>query len=160
MSYGVFVAINGQTYMPFWHALKRCAESSAENWRQQVPGAKVWIDAPDHQMQGRRQMVTHGVLQTQTENYQMLPKEPGHYWARWRIKSPGTAEEDDPPGGQWEVVQVFVNCVDPDDAEYLMVAVPGVERSQSIENFHWGEAVHRPYPPDEGEALLLRMAKA
>lgn len=89
----------------------------------------------------------------------MAPKAPGHYWARWRIKAAGTADEDDPPGGAWEVVQVFVNCIDPDDDEYLMVAVPGVERSQPIENFYWGAMVHHPHPPDEGEALLLRLAK-
>lgn len=90
----------------------------------------------------------------------MKPTGPGHYWARWRIKDAGTAEEDDPPQGNWEVVQVFVNCIDPDDEEYLMVAVPGVERSQSIDNFFWGELVPRPYPPDEAEALLLATAKA
>lgn len=90
----------------------------------------------------------------------MAPKEPGHYWARWKIKAEGTADEDDPPSGGWEVVQVFVNCIDPEDDEFLMVAVPGVERAQSIENFFWGDAVHRPYPPDEGEELMRRFAKA
>jgi hypothetical protein len=74
----------------------------------------------------------------------LVPSFPGHYWARWKIKDPGTAEEDDPPGGQWEVVQVFANCIDPEDDEYLMVAVPGVERSQSVENFHWGTRVPEP----------------
>ena len=54
----------------------------------------------------------------------MTPTGPGHYWARWRIKDPGTAEENDPPGGQWEVVQVVINCIDPTDDEYIMVAVP------------------------------------
>lgn len=88
-----------------------------------------------------------------------IPKSPGHYWARWRIKSQGTAEEDDPPSGQWEVVQVFQNCIDEDDDEYLMVAVPGVERSQAIENFHWGERVPEPHGASAGEALLLRLAK-
>lgn len=74
----------------------------------------------------------------------MKPKKAGHYWARWKIKSPGTAEEDDPPSGQWEVVQVFENCIDETDDEYLMVAVAGVERSQSLENFFWGERVPEP----------------
>ena len=74
----------------------------------------------------------------------MAPRKPGHYWARWKIKSPGTAEEDDPPGGSWEVVQVFRNCIDESDDEYLMVSVAGVARPQSVENFFWGERVPEP----------------
>lgn len=87
------------------------------------------------------------------------PRGPGHYWARWRIKSPGTAEEDDPPSGSWEVVQVFVNCIDEDDDEWLMVAVPGVERSQDVENFYWGQRVQEPVGATDGEGLLLALAK-
>lgn len=88
------------------------------------------------------------------------PTKPGHYWARWRIKSPGTAEEDDPPFAQWEVVQVFENCIDETDDEYLMVAVAGVERSQAIENFHWGERVQEPgyVVPDDGLRIVRAMA--
>lgn len=88
------------------------------------------------------------------------PKTPGHYWARWRIKSPGTAEEDDPPGGQWEVVQVFENCIDETDPEYLMVSVAGVERSQSVENFHWGNRVQEPSYAVTDTALLITRALA
>ena len=84
-----------------------------------------------------------------------LPDKAGHYWARWKIKNPGTAEEDDPPSGQWEVVQVFENCIDPDDGEYLMVAVAGVERSQSVENFHWGERVQEPSYAKPDDALRI-----
>lgn len=88
----------------------------------------------------------------------LVPTKPGHYWARWRIKSPGTAEENDPPSGEWEVVQVFQNCIDPDDPEYLAVAVAGVERSQAVENFYWGDRVPEPKGVS-GEALLLSLAK-
>lgn len=80
---------------------------------------------------------------------QTLPTTPGHYWARWRIKSPGTAEEDDAPSGMWEIVQVFQNCIDETDDEWLMVAVPGVERSQSIQDFFWGDGpIPLPSQPD------------
>lgn len=88
----------------------------------------------------------------------MTPTNPGHYWARWRIKSPGTAEEDDPPSAQWEVVQVFENCIDDTDYQYLRVAVAGVERSQDIENFHWGERV--PEPPYVKPDDALRIVRA
>lgn len=68
------------------------------------------------------------------------PKIAGHYWAKWRIANDGTREGDElTPSDKWEVMQVFENCLDRSDAEFLMVAVPGVERSQSIENFVWGE---------------------
>lgn len=86
------------------------------------------------------------------------PTKPGHYWARWRIKSPGTAEEDDPPSAQWEVVQVFENCIDPNDDEYLMVAVAGVERSQAIENFFWGDLVVPPNYAKQDDALRIARA--
>jgi hypothetical protein len=69
----------------------------------------------------------------------MLPKVDGHYWAKWKIKSPGTAEEHKSPLGNWEIVQVFLNCIDKDDPEHFAVQVAGVERSQSLENFFWGE---------------------
>lgn len=85
----------------------------------------------------------------------MTPKKAGHYWARWKIKSPGTAEEDDPPSGQWEVVQVFENCIDETDDEYLAVAVAGVERSQSLENFFWGERVPEPAGASSADGLMI-----
>lgn len=74
------------------------------------------------------------------------PTGPGFYWAKWKIKDPGTAEEDDPPFGKiWEVVDVFVNCINPEDDEHLMVAVTGVEKAQSLENFFWGPGpLHAP----------------
>lgn len=70
----------------------------------------------------------------------IVPSKPGFYWAKWKIKDPGTAEENDPPNGDhWEVVDVYVNCINPDDDEYLMAMVPGVEKAQSLENFFWGK---------------------
>jgi hypothetical protein len=67
------------------------------------------------------------------------PKKAGHYWAKWRIANDGTREGDElTPSDTWEVVQVFENCLDHTDDEFLAVHVPGVERSQSLENFVWG----------------------
>ena len=69
----------------------------------------------------------------------MIPKEAGFYWAKWRIADDGTPEGDEQtPSDDWEVVDVFENCLDPDDDEYLMVHVPGQAKAQSIENFFWG----------------------
>ena len=67
------------------------------------------------------------------------PKEAGFYWAKWKIADDGTKEGDElTPSDGWEVVEVFVNCIDETDDEYLMVFVPGVERCQSVQNFFWG----------------------
>lgn len=76
-----------------------------------------------------------------------------------KTETAGTAEEDEPPSGCWEVVQVFQNCIDEDDDEHLMVAVAGVECSQSIENFFWGARVPEPHGAVSGEGLLLALAK-
>jgi hypothetical protein len=70
----------------------------------------------------------------------MIPTQPGHYWAKWRIADDGTREGDElTPSDQWEVVQVVKNGGDPDGPEFLMVSVPGVEQSQLRENFFWGD---------------------
>jgi len=70
------------------------------------------------------------------------PTKPGFYWAKWRV-----ADQDDPmtaeyesylPCSNWEVMDVFENCADETDPEYLRVHVPGVSDSQSMENFFWG----------------------
>lgn len=67
------------------------------------------------------------------------PMKTGFYWAKWRIADEGTKEGDElTPSDQWEVVHVFENIADTEDPEYLRVEVPGVERSQSLENFFWG----------------------
>ncbi len=77
----------------------------------------------------------------------MSPNEAGHYWAKWRIPCEGTADNGECCNGvhaDWEVVQVFENCLDKDDEEYLMVAVPGVAKGQPLENFFWGERIIKP----------------
>lgn len=73
----------------------------------------------------------------------LLPCKEGFYWAKWRIKDAGTEDENEPCSDVWEIVQVFVNCQDEKDKEYLRVFVGGVGRSQSLENFYWGEEVTR-----------------
>lgn len=67
-----------------------------------------------------------------------IPTKPGFYWAQWRIIDDGSSTEGTPPIGEWEVVQIFENCLDPTDPEYLRVFVGGEARSQSPENFFWG----------------------
>ncbi len=67
------------------------------------------------------------------------PTKPGHYWAKWRIADDGTPEGDEQtPCDTWEVVQVNQNGHEPDEPDYLLVAVPGQVQPQSIENFFWG----------------------
>ncbi|MGY4329431.1 hypothetical protein ACVWWG_003848 [Bradyrhizobium sp. LB7.2] len=73
------------------------------------------------------------------------PKTAGHYWAKWRIANDGTRDSAElVPSDHWEVVQVFENRLDCHGDDFLMVNVPGVERSQSIENFICGPG---PPPP-------------
>lgn len=68
-----------------------------------------------------------------------LPTRPGFYWAKWRIADDGTHEGDEmTPSDTWEVVNIFVNCTSDDGHDNLRVEVPGVQRSQSFENFVWG----------------------
>ncbi len=80
---------------------------------------------------------------------ELMPDEQGFYWAKWRIKDAGTEDENEPCSDAWEVVNVFENCQDKNDAEYLRVFVCGVGRSQSLENFYWGEKVTRTSHPRE-----------
>lgn len=75
------------------------------------------------------------------------PTKPGFYWAKWRLCDEGTDDEADfTPSDTWEVVDVFVNCVDRDDPEHLRVFVSGVARGQAVENFFWGPG---PLPPPD-----------
>jgi len=74
----------------------------------------------------------------------LIPFREGFYWGQWRIKDEGTADENDPPGKEWEVMHVVENCIDETDDEYLMVMVPGVGKWQSVENFIWGDPVAKP----------------
>lgn len=73
-----------------------------------------------------------------------FPTKPGFYWAKWRIAAEGTADNGEGCGGidaNWEVVDVFENCLDKTDDEYLRVHVSGVSMGQPIENFFWGERI-------------------
>jgi len=67
------------------------------------------------------------------------PTREGFYWAKWRIADDGTREgEELTPSDDWEVVYLFENSQDEASDERFMASVPGVERSQSVENFFWG----------------------
>lgn len=68
----------------------------------------------------------------------MTPKAEGFYWGKWKIRAPGTADEDEPAPNEWEVMHVVENCNDETDPEFLMVEVPGVKEWQPLENFYWG----------------------
>lgn len=72
------------------------------------------------------------------------PSAEGFYWGCWRIKAAGTADEDEAPGFEWEVMHVVENCIDETDPEFLMVTVPGVTKWQPLENFVWGDQVVPP----------------
>lgn len=68
------------------------------------------------------------------------PKAEGFYWAKWKIADDGTVGADDGAldPNRWEVVDVFRNHLGDDPAGRWRVLVPGVQRSQSLENFYWG----------------------
>jgi hypothetical protein len=76
-----------------------------------------------------------------TQNDQMaFPAKPGFYWAVWLTPSPGTRDAEAlMSASEWEVVYVFENGISFQDRDYLRVLVTGVEQSQSIQNFRWGE---------------------
>lgn len=76
----------------------------------------------------------------------MVPKfeREGFWWARWIRADPGTADDGEAAShsNHFEPVEVFANCTDdPGSKEPWRVAVIGVEKSQSVENFEWGEPV-------------------
>jgi hypothetical protein len=67
-----------------------------------------------------------------------VPREPGFYWAKWFIPEDGTADEDKfVRTNCWEVVSV-VNSYGLIGEDFL-VEVPGVARTQSVENFMWAQ---------------------
>jgi hypothetical protein len=71
-----------------------------------------------------------------------LPTSPGYYWAKWKQASDGTHEgEELTPSNIWEIVQVNENCNDPENPEYLSVAVAGVRETQWPQDFFWGAKV-------------------
>jgi hypothetical protein len=82
-------------------------------------------------------------LTHEREQEMNIPMKPGYYWAKWRIASDGTHEGFDlTPSDIWEVVQVNENNVDDrDNAEYLLVSVPGVRETQWRDGFVWGEFI-------------------
>jgi hypothetical protein len=67
----------------------------------------------------------------------MRPEKPGWWWAIWKSKAEGTADPDDEPGPNPEIVEVIENCIDETDPEYLGVFVGGVGNMQFLENFEW-----------------------
>lgn len=70
------------------------------------------------------------------------PTKEGFFWGKWKIKSPGTADEDDNVCfSEWEVMHVVENSSDETHPEYLMVMVPGVGKWQHIDNFYWGDCL-------------------
>lgn len=71
----------------------------------------------------------------------ITPARPGFFWGQWHTKGRGTADMDDKPGDEWEVMHVVENTLDRDDPEYLMVMVPGVSKWQPVENFNWGREI-------------------
>jgi hypothetical protein len=80
----------------------------------------------------------------------MTPQKPGHYAARWLRAAPATrdAAELALPAVTWTVVEVFENSSRKDDQERLLVAVPGIEASQPLDNFKWGAEVCVGTDPD------------
>jgi hypothetical protein len=68
------------------------------------------------------------------------PSAEGFYWAKWKIAEDGTTDADDGvvAPDKWEVVEVFQNHFNDGEPEQWLASVPGVEKSQSIENFYWG----------------------
>lgn len=71
------------------------------------------------------------------------PTKAGFYWAKWRICDDGTADEAEfVPQTTFEPV-IVVNNMEGIEREPLRVLVAGVARSQSLENFFWGDACVR-----------------
>ncbi|RWR14234.1 hypothetical protein [Paenirhodobacter populi] len=68
------------------------------------------------------------------------PKKSGFYWGRWHTPARGTADGGEMcTGTAWEVHEVWLAGFD----EGLKVFVPGVEKSQPLDAFEWGEEVVR-----------------
>jgi hypothetical protein len=66
-----------------------------------------------------------------------IPIREGFYWAKLKFVDDGT--NFDPEGNHpWEVVNVFENHLNDGEPDQWRVHVPGIEQSQSAENFYWG----------------------
>lgn len=77
----------------------------------------------------------------------MIPKfkREGFWWAKWIKADPGTADDGEGcSGDKWEPVEVVANVVLPESQDDWRVAVLGVEKSQSVENFEWGLPIEMP----------------
>lgn len=68
------------------------------------------------------------------------PTQPGHWWAKLRLANQPSNEDWNSP--DWEVVQVFDNNGDGDEA--YMAFVPGVPIPQVLDAFVWGPEVLKP----------------
>lgn len=79
-------------------------------------------------------------------NIHPAPIAPGYYWAKMLKVDPGTRDGKDAIDGGWEVVNVFEDTLDVMDREHLAVFVPGIETSQSLDNFEWGARVEMNAP--------------
>lgn len=80
-----------------------------------------------------------------------IPTKPGWYWAKWQIAAEATRDGDElTPSLRFEVVEVVENACE-GGPEHLMVAVPGVEASQSLDGFFWGAEVTPPLAADRKE---------
>lgn len=72
----------------------------------------------------------------------IVPTKPGFYWAKWRIADDGTVEGVEmTPQDRWEPVEVFDNNA---TDEPLRVFVCGVQKSQTLKNFVWGNPIEEP----------------
>jgi hypothetical protein len=85
-----------------------------------------------------------------------LPREPGFYWAKWRIAAEGTRDGDEfMPSNKWEVVEVIQNSFENED-DHFLVHVCGVEKGQWIHDFFWDDG---PLMAPGGEADDQRLQR-
>lgn len=82
------------------------------------------------------------------------PTRPGWYWAKWRIAEDDTPKElaETLPHDAWTIVEVYANCIDEGDPEYLRVFVSGVAESQLVENFLWGSEIPPALAPNRAKS--------
>ena len=84
------------------------------------------------------------------------PRE-GFYWAKWRIADEGTPPDNcRGADAEWEVVYVFENHIVDGEPDQFRVSVPGVEQSQSFENFYWGPTPIKKLQPPSAPAALAK----
>ena len=48
-----------------------------------------------------------------------VPTHPGFFWGIHKINAPGTRDENESLGNEWEVMRVVINCIDEDDPNIL-----------------------------------------